>query len=188
MKRLVFCLFVPVLFLCFAFLTNAQDRYATCDQCGLCQKGDPVVVAPTPQSWPACCRCLYPNSNCVNGLSLNTLLVDSTTNAPLAPKPGRLYTMLGCLNTTMVGGFGQKGSAGPLVQSLLTIIFSVAGGAGFLYLLYGAFLILTSQSDPEKLNQGKRTVYGAIIGVIFSVLAVFLVNLIATKILGVPME
>jgi len=65
-------------------------------------------------------------------------------------------------------------------------VFSVAGGIAFLYLIYGAFIITTSQSNPERLNYGRRVVYGAITGLIFTLGSVFIVKFIASGILKIP--
>ena len=111
--------------------------------------------------------------------------VDEETNLPIAPVQGRQYTFLGCLGRNS-GGFTNQGAAGGVVQSLLNIIFSISGGIAFLYLLYGSFVIATSQANPEKLNYGKRVVYGAIAGLIFTIGSVFIVKFIASGVLKIP--
>ncbi len=93
--------------------------------------------------------------------------------------------MIGCIQTNL-NDFTREGAAGGLVQTILTLIFSAGGGIAFLYLLYGSFLILTSQADPERLNHGKRVIYGALIGIIFTVGAVFIITLIGNNILRIP--
>ncbi len=115
---------------------------------------------------------------------MDTLRVDPATNLPIAPAAGRQYTFLGCL-TTGAGTF-QEGGAGNVVQALLRIIFSIVGGVAFLYLIYGAFIILTSQNEPGRLNYGRRVIYGAIAGLIFSLTSIMLVNLIAGQVLRIP--
>lgn len=156
----------------------SQNRYAACDLCGYC----PPNTLPT--NWEKCRQCIYPES-LPDPNTKSTLKIDPTVNAPPTPYPGRQYTMVGCIQSDL-GSFKAEGAAASVVQVLLNIIFSIAGGVGLLYLIYGAFLILTSQADPERLNQGKRVIYGAIIGVVFSFSAVFLVNLLATGILKIP--
>jgi len=169
--------------------TIYEDRFTTCDLCGYCPKNCPTtsggVLVPTPGAWVKCVQCLYPSLT-PDPVSCNTLLVDQTVNLPPTPYPGHWYTMIGCISTNNIGGFSQPGGTGNVVQTLLNVIFSVAGGIAFLYVLYGSFLILTSQGDYEKLNQGKRVVYGAIAGLIFSLTSVFLVNLIASGVLKIP--
>lgn len=152
-------------------------RYAACDLCGFC----PPNIAP--QSWASCQKCLYPNMSS-DPTSMESLVIDPETNLPPAPAPGRQYTFLGCLGSG--GGFGEEGAAGSVVQSILNIIFSAAGGIAFLYLIYGSFVVATSQANPEKLNYGKRVVYGAIAGLIFTLASVFIVKFIASGILKIP--
>jgi hypothetical protein len=62
----------------------------------------------------------------------------------------------------------------------------ITGAIGLAYLIYGSFILLTSQAEPEKINQGKRIVYGAIIGIIITLFSIFLVNLIANGFLKIP--
>ena len=156
---------------------SAQTRYAACDLCGYC----PPNLAP--QSWPACQKCLYPNIN-PDPTSMDSLKVDPETNLPTSPVLGRQYTFLGCIKSSE--GFTEEGAAGGVVQSLLNIVFSMTGGIAFLYLLYGSFVITTSQEEPERLNYGKRVVYGAITGLIFTLGSVFVVKFIASGILKIP--
>jgi len=189
----------------------AIKRYATCDACGLCPiidvesgtctvtKPDPADATKTinlwPGDWGSCVKCLYPSlypsGNPVPNNNCKTLLVDGTTNLPQNPvKTGRQFTMLGCITSGTSVGFnnteGDQGGARSFVQKLLDVIFSLAGGLAFLYLMYGAFIILTSQADPERLNYGRRLIYGAIAGLIITVASVFIVNLIGSGILHIP--
>ncbi len=156
---------------------SAQTRYAACDLCGYCPPNPP------PQSWPACQKCLYPNIN-PDPTSMDSLKVDPETNLPTSPALGRQYTFLGCIKSSE--GFTEEGAVGGVVQSLLNIIFSATGGIAFLYLLYGSYVIATSQEEPERLNYGRRVVYGAIAGLIFTLGSVFVVKFIASGILKIP--
>ncbi|MEK7495254.1 MAG: hypothetical protein AAB603_01530 [Patescibacteria group bacterium] len=157
----------------------AQTRYAACDLCGFCPPNQP------PQSWSACQKCLYPDISS-DPSTMESLIVNPDTNLPPTGAPGKQYTFLGCLGSGGSGGFTGEGAGGGVVQSLLNIVFAMAGGIAFLYLLYGSFIIATSQANPERLNYGKRVVYGAIAGVIFTLGSVFLVKFIASGILKIP--
>lgn len=159
-------------------IPTTSPRFAACDLCGFCPPANP------PKNWFSCKKCLYPNiSN--DPQTLESVKINEETNLPPTPYLGRQYTFLGCLGGKS-GSFTQEGSAGGVVQSILNIIFSLAGGIAFLYLLYGSFIIAVSQADPERLNYGKRIVSGAIIGLIFTLGSVLLVNFIASGILKVP--
>ena len=157
---------------------EAGPRFAACDLCGYCPPNPP------PQSWSSCQKCLYPDIN-PDPAGQESLAVDPETNSLIAGAPGRMYTFLGCI-TTGSGGFTEEGGAGGVIQSLLRVIFSTVGGIAFLYLLYGSFIVATSQNDPEKINYGKRVISGAIIGLIFSLSSVFIINLIANQVLKIP--
>ena len=177
-------LFLIFLLLFFVFLipslVRSQERLAVCDLCGYCQN------QPPPSNWKSCAQCLYPNISNFDDPSTNeTLIIDPQTNLPPTPAPGRWYTFLGCINTNL-GSFEQEGAAASVTQLFLNIIFSLVGGAALISLLYGAFVLLTSQNNPEKINQGKRIIVGAVAGLIFAVSAVFLVNFIGEKVLKLP--
>lgn len=187
-------------------------RYASCDACGYC----PTVVNgtspscqpdnrplptgnPVPGNWAACVRCLYPTLYPTSAPlpvpdDCKTVKIDpntaepSTVPAPITPIPGRQYTMLGCL-TTEGNVFQNTAATGAssFVQAIFDfLIFRVVGGIAFLYLMYGAFIMMTSQADPEKLNYGRRVLIGAIVGLLFSLGSVLIVNIIGSGILRIP--
>ena len=183
MKKIILSIFLNLLlinFLFFVFPINisGQDRYATCDRCGFCPPASP------PSNWAQCVSCLYPDIN-PNPEAKETLKVNPETNLPPTPYPGRIYTMIGCVKTDL-GSFQSEGAAASVVQVLLDFLFKIIGGVALIYLIYGSAIIMTSQANPERLNYGKRIVLGAIVGVIFSFSAVFLVNLLANNILRIP--
>lgn len=183
MKKVVLSVFLILfayLFLRQPQISLSQERYAACDLCGLCQKNG--VLMPTPQSWESCRLCLYPNQGAD---PLYTLRIDPSTNSGPTPLPGNQYTMLGCIQTN-TGGFTSSGAVASVAQPILNIIFSFASGIAFLYLLYGGYLILTSQADPERLDHGKRVVTGAIVGIIFTLSSVLIINLLANGVLRIP--
>jgi hypothetical protein len=159
-------------------MPTSGTRFAACDLCGYCPPNSP------PSSWEKCRQCLYPDGS-TDSTAQDTLKVDSDTNQAVTPYPGRQYTFLGCISTN-IGGFSQEGGVGSVTQKLLNIVFSLAGGVAFLYLLYGAFVLATSQADPERLNYGKLLVWGAIIGLIFCLTSVLIVNFIANQVLKIP--
>ena len=190
----------------------ASSRFVTCDACGLCPivsndptsptcqvtKPDPNDATKTvnlwPGDWASCALCLYPDlypsGNPIPDATCKTLLVKDD-NSPLYPvKLGRQFTMLGCITSGASIGFDSKnggpGGAPTFVQKILDVLFSLTGGIAFLYLMYGGFIILTSQADPERLNYGRRLIYGAIVGLIITLGSVFIVNLVGSGILHIP--
>ena len=151
-------------------LQGLKYRYTFCDLCGYCQ-GQKI-----PSTWEKCRQCLYPNANPTPTIGDTLRIYDSSTNAGPTPYPSKAFTGIGCINATQAS----------FSQTLLNIIFSISGGIAFLYFLYGAFIIATSQDDGEKLNYGRRLVYGAIIGLIIILSSFLIVNFIASGVLRIP--
>jgi len=182
--RKIFLIFLSLFFIFLAFIKpvfiQSQDRLATCDLCGYCINQTP------PSNWKRCAQCLYPNITSFDNPTANeTLRIDPQNNSPITPAPGRWYTFLGCINTNL-GSFEQEGAAASVVDTLLKIISGFIGGASLISIIYGSFVILTSQNNPEKINSGKRIILGAIAGLIFAISAVFLVGFIGEKVLRLP--
>lgn len=181
MKKTLSLFFLVVfLFLFFNNLVFSQERYASCDLCGYCPEANPNP----PSNWQKCVQCLYPGAS-TDPTTKQTLIIDPATNLPPTPYPGRHYTMIGCVQTSSGGFESQKGVIS-IGQLFLNIIFSVVGGIAFLTFIYGIFVVMTSQNNPEKLDYGKRLIYGAIIGLVFSLSSVLIVRLIASNILKIP--
>jgi hypothetical protein len=169
------------------------QRFAECDVCGYCQG-----MAREPGAWKACAYCMYPGLPkndatrrvTVNASENRTLKVDEDPasvfyNVQATPAPGKYYTQLGCVSTQL-GNFTERGAAGSLVNILLQTIFTTAGGIAFLYLIYGAYVVMTAKGDPGSLNRGKSIIYGAIIGVVFIMAVTLILNLIGNGILRIP--
>ncbi|MEI6327317.1 MAG: hypothetical protein WCO78_04355 [Candidatus Roizmanbacteria bacterium] len=209
-----YVLWIGFISLALLFLINPQRvfavRYASCDACGLCvnsdgtfkknKAGEDVI----PQGWPSCAKCLYTGvtwapgdtlSDVVNANKDKTLKIIDVTITSVPPRTvpgtdppqtisGKYFTQLGCFD---IGSeFDNPNISSSFIGSLLSIIQSVTGAVGFLYLLYGAFLVLTSRGDVVKLKSGQQAVIWAIIGTIFTILAVFVVRFVAVDLLRIP--
>jgi len=193
---IIFAFFLLILTPAYTYSAAAPTRYMTCDACGLCPKivngtKPTCTVTFVPGDWERCARCLYPNKfpagQPADPKKCETLVIDDATNLAKIPvAKGRQFTMLGCLSAGTNVGFTDQKGAPSFVQAMLNVVFSMSGGIAFLYLMYGGYEILISQADPEKLNYGRRLVYGSIIGLIFTLSSVFLVNLIGAGILRIP--
>ncbi len=173
--------------------------------------GKPVI----PQAWAACVKCLYdvpktfPAS--VSGEEALEALVISNidytlaiqeptpkpgepaapvitdTGLPPAPKTGTYYTQFGCFD---LGGEGSEydnpNVSANVIGRLLTMIQGVTGAIGFAYFVYGAFMVLTSQGNVDRVKAGKDAIKNALLGTIFTILSVFIVQFIASTVLAIP--
>jgi hypothetical protein len=192
MRKFFIILFLLTGILFVSRLVSAVDcsppnRCASCDACGYCWQvtpAPPETINP-PQSWEACRNCLYPELTGVPASSNETVKISEALLLAPTTKPGRTYTMIGCINTNLPD-FKTPGAAASLTTTLLNVIFSIIGIVAFVYFIYGTSLIITSQSQPEKLSEGRKIVYGALIGVIFSVSVIFIINFIVKTVLKIP--
>ncbi len=72
------------------------------------------------------------------------------------------------------------------IQQLLNLALGVAGGIAFLLMLFGAFQIMTSAGNPEKMKSGSELITSALTGLLFIIFSVFILKLIGVEILQIP--
>lgn len=82
------------------------------------------------------------------------------------------------------------GCMGATTESLFPLLFSIAlgigGGVAFLMLLIGGIQIQISTGDPKRIQQGRDTIEGAIIGLLLIILSFVILRIIGVDILGIP--
>jgi len=88
-----------------------------------------------------------------------------------------INTALGCIP---VGEFSD------FVAWLLRRLIGIAGGIAFLLVIFGGFKILTSAGNPKGIQAGNEMITSALIGLLFIIFSVFLLELIGVKILSIP--
>ena len=69
---------------------------------------------------------------------------------------------------------------------LLPYAFGIAGGISFLLMVYGFILMTISSGDPKIVQGARETISSAIMGLIVSIFAIFIIRLIAVGILKIP--
>jgi hypothetical protein len=89
---------------------------------------------------------------------------------------GNWWTVLGCLP------IGQGGVA----QVLINFITGIAGGIAFLMMLKGAFLLMTSQGDFNRVKAGKSSMTKGAAGLLIVVFATVILRIMAADILKLP--
>lgn len=90
---------------------------------------------------------------------------------------GPIHTAIGDIDPTNLQGF---------IQQLLNLALGVAGGIAFLLMLFGAFQIMTSSGNPEKMKAGGELITSALTGLLFIIFSIFLLKLIGVDILQIP--
>ncbi len=69
---------------------------------------------------------------------------------------------------------------------LLPFVFGIAGGISFLLMAYGFIMMTTSSGDPKAVQGAIETVQSAIVGLLVSIFAIFILRLITVGILKIP--
>lgn len=69
---------------------------------------------------------------------------------------------------------------------LLPFLFGIAGGISFLLMAYGFILMTTSGGEPKAIQGAQETITSAIMGLLTSIFALFIIRLIGVGILKIP--
>jgi hypothetical protein len=89
---------------------------------------------------------------------------------------GKTWTALGCFSP----------EPAEFATFILQLALGIGSGISFLIMVTGAFSILTSRGDPEKINAGKDKITSAIAGILLIVFAVVILRIIGLDILKIP--
>lgn len=88
-----------------------------------------------------------------------------------------LWTGMGCLPldiTTLITSF------------VLTTGIGIGGGFALLCIIYAAFMMQSSQGNPEKLKKAQEMITSCIMGLMLIIFSVFIMKLIGVNILRIP--
>jgi len=69
---------------------------------------------------------------------------------------------------------------------VLSRAIALGGGIAFILIVFGAFQILTSSGDPDKVKSGRDLITAALSGLLFILFSVFLLQLIGVEIFQIP--
>jgi len=127
-----------------------------------------------------------PNSMCIDGKEassqLKQLATDMYTTSGKRYTPrdvcpdGICETALGNIATTPEG----------FVNSLLSVVLSVVGGIAIILIIISGYRLMISQGNPENLKNAKDQLTAAIVGLLFVIFSLVLLQVIGYNILGLP--
>jgi glucose uptake protein GlcU len=89
---------------------------------------------------------------------------------------GTIITDLGTIPCTPTG----------FAQALYSVGLMFIGVVALLFIVYGGFLILTSQGSPDQLSKGRSYITYAIIGVVVAVAGYAIYQIVALNVLKLP--
>lgn len=72
------------------------------------------------------------------------------------------------------------------VKQIFGILLSLSGGIALLLIIYSGYQIMTSEGNPEKLQGARETITSAIIGLVFIIFSLVILQIIGVDILRIP--
>jgi hypothetical protein len=87
-----------------------------------------------------------------------------------------VWTAVGCIPTDHTS----------IIQVFIKLGLLTGGGMALLIILAGSFMLSVSQGDPKKTSEAKEMITSAIIGLIFIIFSVSILQLIGVQILHIP--
>lgn len=91
-------------------------------------------------------------------------------------KEAGVWTALGCIAV----------QPADFIKTLIRIGFGIGGGIAFLFMVMGVIKILTSQGNPETLNDGRGMITSAVAGLLLIIFSVIVLKIIGVDILELP--
>jgi glucose uptake protein GlcU len=85
-------------------------------------------------------------------------------------------TELGCIPNTVPGFVGRFYSIG----------LGLIGGVAIIFIIYGGYILMTSQGRPDRISNGKSYITYAIIGLLLAIFGYILIQVVAINILHIP--
>lgn len=100
-----------------------------------------------------------------------------------------------CANSSNNGCLGVKTGLSPdpigtdpasFAKSLFSIVLSIAGGIAVLLIIVSGYRLITSQGNPEKTQVAREQLTAAVIGLLFIIFSIFILQVIGHDILNIP--
>lgn len=113
----------------------------------------------------ACLKCYYGNTSSV------------PTEDSVPESSTKLWTAFGCVSV---------GTPQSIVADILRIGMAMAGGFVLLNILFGAFMLSTSSGDPKRVQEAQEMISSAVIGLLFVIFSVIILQFIGVSILRIP--
>jgi len=142
--------------------------------------------SPTPTPTPPLPPCLQYEYNNAEGtpIPLKSSIDDHGNFTIPSHNGGTPYPYRCAQVNTIFGAFDTDASG--FIAKIFTIILSISGGIVIASIIYAGYRILTSNGNPETLKAGRERLTGAIIGLLFIIFSLVLLQFIGVDILGLP--
>lgn len=133
------------------------------------------------------------NEVCTGNTGSATCKASTAAGTAATPVPIS-YPPPPCDSGTLTGGCGSVTTAfgswstdpAKFVTSLMSILMSIAGSIAVLLIIASGYTMIMSQGDPEKIQGAKERLTAAIIGLLFLIFSVVILEIIGVNLLHLP--
>ena len=129
------------------------------------------------------CRCELKTTPTPGSLvALNSFCENQTssldkTNCSTCIKDGGVWTSIGCIQGSLNRFIGE---------TVFGLGIGLAGGIALLCIIYAAFMMQSSQGNPEQLKKAQEMLTSCIMGLMLIIFSIFILRLIGVDILKIP--
>lgn len=150
----------------------------------LCTYGNPSVKDPLDPNFPNC-RC---------ELSATAIAIPQISEmcSKYFILPSQNNELIQCTNCANGGGMWTGLACVPLslnnfiMNFLMTLGIGLGGLIALLCIIYSAFMMQTSQGNPEKVKKAQQLLMSCITGLMLIIFSVFILRLVGVNILRIP--
>lgn len=87
-----------------------------------------------------------------------------------------IWTAVGCIPQT----------ADKIIETIMQLGLVIAGAVVLIIILVGSFMLSTSQGDPKKTQEAKEMITSAVIGLLFIIFSITILQFIGVSIIKIP--
>lgn len=134
-------------------------------------------LTPTDKKNPNSCLCIDKKLENISRLCLMVSPEEQPSCLSCVTYKKGIWTALGCIESD-ISQFVRK--------FILNWGIGLGGGFSLLCIIYAAFMMQSSQGNPEKLKKSQETITSCIMGLMLIIFSVFILKLIGVNILKIP--
>ena len=161
------------------FTKALDEKRANLGMVGIsCQSGVPDSDPASPSC--KCINAITPSPGYIGALNSfcqNQSKVSERNLCMQCANGGGVWSGIGCVKTDFKSF---------IEETVFGLGIGLAGGFSLLCIIYAAFLMQSSQGNPEKLKKAQEMITSCIIGLMLIIFSVFILKLIGVNILRIP--
>lgn len=158
-----------------------------------CVNGRCLICAHSGETCGGSKGCCQSSGSCTAGVCKTVLYNDPNnqySNAAPPPLPcDASYvdaTTGNCKKVATGLGFSIKTDVGSFITSLLGVILSISGGIAVLLIIISGYRLMISQGNPEKIQAAREQLTAAIVGLLFIIFSLVIIQVLGYDILHIP--